>query len=429
MEQVKKKQIVVLGGGFGGLEFIQNFKAPDTRITLIDRSNHHLFQPLLYQVAVAGLTMPDISEPLRAIFADRPDVSCLMDTVESIDLDNKQVRLGHGVIDYDYLVIGLGAVTGYFGNEKWEHHAQGLKSLRDAMIIRRQLLSSFEKAEMEKDEEVRRRLMTIAIIGAGPTGVELAGAISELAHRVFLRDFRHINPRDAKIILMDAADKVLGAMPDPLPEKALRALKKMDVDVRLKTMVKDIEEHRVITEDGTIEAGTIIWTAGVVANPITRNMDVPKDRTGRLKVEPDCSLPGHPETFAIGDIAHLVDSHGVTVPGVSPAAMQMGKHVAGIIQGELTGSSSSRPAFTYWDKGVMATIGRSKAVAAIGGLRIDGFIAWILWLAVHLLFLIGFRNKVSVLLQWIYAYSRFRSGARIIVDLGRKLPEDEIVPA
>jgi NADH dehydrogenase len=429
MHMNRKKHVVVLGGGFGGLEFIRRFKAPNTKITLIDRSNHHLFQPLLYQVAVAGLTMPDISEPLRAIFSDREDVSCLMDTVENIDLENKTLTLGHGEMSYDYLVIGLGAVTGYFGNPKWEQHAQGLKTLRDAMIIRRQILKSFEQAEVEKDEELRRKLMTIAIIGAGPTGVELAGAISELAHRVFLRDFRHINPRDAKIILMDASDKVLNYMPDPLPEKALKALKKMDVDVRLNTMVKDIDEHRVTTERGTIEAGTIIWTAGVVANPITRTMDIPKDKTGRLKVEADCSLPGHPEAFAIGDIAHLIDKNGVQVPGVSPAAIQMGSHVADILRNEITGEHTPRPKFAYWDKGIMATIGRSKAVAALGGLRIDGFVAWFLWLAVHLMFLIGFRNKVSVLLQWIYAYSRFRSGARIIVDLGRKLPEEEPLAA
>jgi NADH dehydrogenase len=429
MHMNRKKHVVVLGGGFGGLEFIRRFKAPNTKITLIDRSNHHLFQPLLYQVAVAGLTMPDISEPLRAIFSDREDVSCLMDTVENIDLENKTLTLGHGEMSYDYLVIGLGAVTGYFGNPKWEQHAQGLKTLRDAMIIRRQILKSFEQAEVEKDEELRRKLMTIAIIGAGPTGVELAGAISELAHRVFLRDFRHINPRDAKIILMDASDKVLNYMPDPLPEKALKALKKMDVDVRLNTMVEDIDEHRVTTERGTIEAGTIIWTAGVVANPITRTMDIPKDKTGRLKVEADCSLPGHPEAFAIGDIAHLIDKNGVQVPGVSPAAIQMGSHVADILRNEITGEHTPRPKFAYWDKGIMATIGRSKAVAALGGLRIDGFVAWFLWLAVHLMFLIGFRNKVSVLLQWIYAYSRFRSGARIIVDLGRKLPEEEPLAA
>jgi NADH dehydrogenase len=429
MHMNRKKHVVVLGGGFGGLEFIRRFKAPNTKITLIDRSNHHLFQPLLYQVAVAGLTMPDISEPLRAIFSDREDVSCLMDTVENIDLENKTLTLGHGEMSYDYLVIGLGAVTGYFGNPKWEQHAQGLKTLRDAMIIRRQILKSFEQAEVEKDEELRRKLMTIAIIGAGPTGVELAGAISELAHRVFLRDFRHINPRDAKIILMDASDKVLNYMPDPLPEKALKALKKMDVDVRLNTMVEDIDEHRVTTERGTIEAGTIIWTAGVVANPITRAMDIPKDKTGRLKVEADCSLPGHPEAFAIGDIAHLIDKNGVQVPGVSPAAIQMGSHVADILRNEITGEHTPRPKFAYWDKGIMATIGRSKAVAALGGLRIDGFVAWFLWLAVHLMFLIGFRNKVSVLLQWIYAYSRFRSGARIIVDLGRKLPEEEPLAA
>lgn len=418
-----QKHIVVLGGGFAGLEFIRNFSHPDVKITLVDRSNHHLFQPLLYQVAVAGLTMPDISEPLRAIFADRPDVTCLMARVESIDLKNRRIQLDHDEIEYDYLINGLGAVTGYFGNTKWEKNAQGLKTLRDAMIIRRQVLSAFEQAEVEPDEQRRKELMTIAIIGGGPTGVELAGALAELTHRVFRQDFRNINPRDAHIILLDGMDKVLHYLPDPLPDKALKALQELNVDVRLGNMVKDIGPGEVHLEDDTIRAATVIWTAGVVANPITRDMDVPKDKMGRIQVEPDCSIPGHPEAFAVGDIASLTDTNGVAVPGVSPAAMQMAKHVAGLVREEIGSSvrpASERKAFTYFDKGMMATIGRSKAVAAIGGIKLDGFIAWFLWLAVHLLFLIGFRNKVSVLLQWIYAYSRFRSGARIIVDLGRK---------
>lgn len=418
-----QKHIVVLGGGFAGLEFIRNFSHPDVKITLVDRSNHHLFQPLLYQVAVAGLTMPDISEPLRAIFADRPDVTCLMARVESIDLKNRRIQLDHDEIGYDYLINGLGAVTGYFGNTKWEKNAQGLKTLRDAMIIRRQVLSAFEQAEVEPDEQRRKELMTIAIIGGGPTGVELAGALAELTHRVFRQDFRNINPRDAHIILLDGMDKVLHYLPDPLPDKALKALQELNVDVRLGNMVKDIGPGEVHLEDDTIRAATVIWTAGVVANPITRDMDVPKDKMGRIKVKPDCSIPGHPEAFAVGDIASLTDTNGVAVPGVSPAAMQMAKHVAGLVREEIGGPvrpASERKAFTYFDKGMMATIGRSKAVAAIGGIKLDGFIAWFLWLAVHLLFLIGFRNKVSVLLQWIYAYSRFRSGARIIVDLGRK---------
>ncbi|MEM6822434.1 MAG: NAD(P)/FAD-dependent oxidoreductase [Verrucomicrobiota bacterium] len=416
-----RKHVVVLGGGFGGLKFIEKFRHSDVQITLVDQNNHHLFQPLLYQVATAGLSMPSISEPLRSIFSNRPDVTSLMAKVTSIDLDQKVVHLEKGSLNYDYLVIGLGAVTCYFGNSEWEKHSQGLKCLRDAMVIRRQMLTAFEEAENEEDPERQRELMTVIVIGGGPTGVELAGSFAELVHRVFLRDFRRLDPKEARVILLHSRDKVLNYFPDPLPTKAQHALEKLGVEVHLNSRVKSIEKNTVKTADKEFRGETILWTAGVVANPITKTMKVPQNKRGQLEVESDCSLPGHPEVFAIGDIVSLKDINGQMVPGVAPAAMQMGKYVAEVILDEFGGSGVRRKkGFAYFDKGIMATIGRKAAVVAAGNIKIDGLIAWLMWLVIHLMFLIGFRNKVFVLMSWLYAYSRYRSGARIIVDLGRK---------
>ncbi len=419
----QRKHVVVLGGGFGGLEFIRNFEHPDVKITLVDRTNHHLFQPLLYQVATAGLTMPDVSEPLRGIFSNRPDVHCRMEEVRSIDLNAKTVQLDSGDLAYDYLIVAMGAVTGYFDNAEWEDHAQGLKTLRDAMIIRRQVLTAFELAETALDAERAKRLKTIVVIGAGPTGVELAGALAELSYRVFRKDFRNIDPQDARIVLIHSRDRVLNYFPDPLPQKALKSLEKLGVEVILNSRVSHIGAGEVRMGDQVIHAETIIWTAGVVANPITKTLDTPLDKRGRIKVSPDGSLPDHPEVFAVGDIASLTDVKGQVVPGVAPAALQMGKHAASILINELNPDAprGERPAFVYRDKGTMATIGRSKAVAFVDNIKISGLLAWLAWLAIHLMFLIGFRNKVSVLFHWIYSYTRYRSGARIIVDLGRKV--------
>lgn len=409
----EKKHIVVLGAGFGGLTFVQKFKHPNARITIVDRQNHHLFQPLLYQVATAGLAMPEIAEPVRTILADRNDVQVLMDSAKSIDVETKTVELSHQTLKYDYLVVALGMVNSYFGNNEWAKHTIGLKSLGEARRIRQRVLHAFEQAEVIQDEEERKRLMTVVVVGAGPTGVEMAGALSELTKRSFKKDFRSIKPEQSRIILVEAVDRVLTMYSEKSSAKAQKSLERMGVELHLGRPVEDISEGRIKVGDETIEAASIIWTAGVEANPLVKDLPVEHNRKGQVPVEPDCSVPGHPEVFAIGDIVNLTDPKGVQVPGVSPAAMQMGKHIGKILRRELDGDSSARPAFTYLDKGMMATIGRSAAVAEIGKLKFSGFPAWFLWLAVHLVFLIGFRNRLAVLIQWMYAYIKYRPGARV----------------
>lgn len=413
-----KKKIVVLGAGFGGLAFTRAHKHKDAEITLIDRQNHHLFQPLLYQVATAGLSMPDVAEPVRSIFQRRSDVNVLMGDVESIDVARKQVAIkDHKPVDYDYLVIGLGMVSTYFGNAEWAQHTIGLKTLDEARRIRRRILHAYERAEATQDENKRQRLMTSVVIGGGPTGVEMAGAISELTKRVFKKDFRSIHTEDSRVVLVEALPRLLGLYSEKSSKKAKEDLENLGVEVLTDSPVKDIREGVVKIDDQIIEAESIIWTAGVEANPILRNLPAEFDRGGRISVEKDSSLPGFPEVFVIGDIANLTDAKGKPVPGVSPAAMQMGRHAAKVIKKELKDKCSTpveeRKPFKYFDKGKMATIGRSKAVAEIRGLKFSGPFAWLLWLAVHLLFLVGFRNRVAVLLQWAYAYIGYRPGARV----------------
>jgi len=413
-----KKKIVVLGAGFAGLAFTRALKHKDAEITLIDRQNHHLFQPLLYQVATAGLSMPDVAEPVRTIFQKRGDVNVLMADVESIDVANKRVTLkDFDPLDYDYLVVGMGMVNAYFGHPEWAQHSIGLKSLDEARRIRRQILHAYERAEATKDLEERKRLMTHVVIGGGPTGVEMAGAISELTKRVFKKDFRSIRPEDSRIILVEAAPKILGPYTEASSAKATEDLKGLGVEVLTNAPVKNVRAGEVELEDQTIESKSIIWTAGVEANPVLRSIPAEFDRQGRISVEKDTSLPGYPEVFVIGDVANMTDAKGKKVPGVSPAAMQMGRHAAKIIKKELKEFRSipvkERKPFKYFDKGTMATIGRSKAVAEVGGLKFSGPFAWVLWLAVHLIFLVGFRNKAAVLLQWAYAYIGYRPGARV----------------
>lgn len=428
-----KKKIVVLGAGFGGLAFTRALKHKNAEITLIDRQNHHLFQPLLYQVATAGLSMPDVAEPVRSIFQKRPDVNVIMGDVTSIDVHNKRVVLKDSdPVDYDYLVIGLGMVNAYFGHSQWSQHTIGLKSLDEARRIRRRILHAYERAEATKDLEERKRLMTSVVIGGGPTGVEMAGAISELTKRVFKKDFRSILPEDSRVILVEAAPRILGAYSESSSNKATEDLKKLGVEVLVGTAVKDVREGVVELNDRNIEAESIIWTAGVEANPVLRSLPAEFDRRGRISVEKDTSLPGFPEVFVIGDVANINDAKGKPVPGVSPAAMQMGKHAAKIVKKELKELRripiAERKPFNYLDKGSMATIGRSKAVAEIAGLKFSGPFAWVLWLAVHLIFLVGFRNRAAVLLQWAYAYIGYRPGARVF-DLPNPEPAAKREPA
>jgi NADH dehydrogenase len=420
---MENKHVVVVGAGFGGLTFCQSFNHPDAGITLIDRQNHHLFQPLLYQVATAGLSAPEIAQPIRSILSDRPRVTVLLDRVEDFDLARKKVVLERNTLAYDFLVLALGGVTSYFGHADWEPFAPGLKSLDDALRIRRQVLLAFEKAENATDVSEHDRLMTIVVVGGGPTGVELAGAFAELARHVLKSDFRRIDPTQARIVLIEAGPRLLAHLPSKLSANAQRQLEKLGVQVRTGTKVKAITRGRVELEnDQVIETENVIWAAGVSASPLTQKLGVELDRAGRVKVDPDLSLPGHPEVFAIGDMALVLDTDGKPVPGVSPAAMQMAKHVARIIRDELKPGRqpSARPPFKYWDKGTMATIGRSAAVAKISRLEFNGFLAWVAWLFVHLIFLIGFRNRVAVLLQWAYSYVAYKRGARIVTGLSEE---------
>jgi NADH dehydrogenase len=423
--------VVVIGAGFGGLSFARKFRTDLARVTVIDRQNHHLFQPLLYQVATAGLSAVDIAQPIRAILRRKPNLEVLMAEVQQVDLAARKVIHNRGELKYDYLVLAAGGVTSYFGHDDWARHAAGLKSLDDALHIRRKILLSFERAETEPDPVKRRELMTIIVVGGGPTGVELAGTFAELARTVLVRDFDHIDPSKARVLLIEGSPRVLAHFPPDLSASAQRQLEKLGVEVRLGKHVQAVRENEVEMPDGEIIRGILVWGAGVGAVPLTRTLGVPVDRAGRIQVQTDLSVPGHPDVFAVGDIATVTDRNGVVVPGVSPAAMQMGEHVAKVIEADLRARRRSaaqgaglpdREGFAYWDKGSMATIGRSKAVAQIGRWHFSGYPAWIAWLVVHLLFLVGFRNRVAVFLQWVYSYLTYRRGARIITGVSGSPP-------
>lgn len=415
-----KPRVVVLGAGFAGLNFCRDFPDGIAQITLIDRQNHHLFQPLLYQVAAAGLAAVDIAQPVRAILNRKPDLEVMMGEVTGVDLAARQVRLDDGMLGFDYLVLALGGVTSYFGHPDWAAHAPGLKSLDDALRIRRNILLAFERAEKETDEARRRALMTIAVIGGGPTGVELAGAFAELARTVLKRDFDRIDPTKARVLLVEGSPRVLAAFPPELSASAQRQLERLGVEVRLGRHVAAVRAGEFEVGGEVIQAANIIWGAGVAANPLTAALGVETDRAGRVKILPDLSVPGHPRVFALGDMTTLTDHRGRTVPGLCPAAIQMGQHAARVIAADIRAGGrdpAQRAPYTYRDKGSMATIGRSKAVAVLGRLRFSGYPAWVLWLCVHLIFLIGFRNRLSVLFQWVYSYLTYKRGARIITGL------------
>jgi NADH dehydrogenase len=412
--------IVVVGAGFGGLVFCQKFPAKLARLTLIDRQNHHLFQPLLYQVASAGLSAVDIAQPIRAIFGARPNFDVIMAAVTGFDLAARRVFHERGELTYDYLVVAAGGATSYFGHPEWEQFAPGLKTLDDALKIRRRILLAFERAETEPDPVKRDAAMTIVVVGGGPTGVELAGTFAELTRRVLTRDFDHIDPSKSRVILIEGSPRVLATYPPDLSASAQRQLEKLGVEVRTNTRVESISEGQVVAGSETLRSDNIFWGAGVAAVPLAKQLGAETDRAGRVKVLPDLSVPGHPEVFAVGDIISLVDANGVTVPGVAPGAMQTGAHVAKLLVRELRGEKfapAGREAFAYHDKGTMATIGRSAAVAEIGRFHFSGFPAWIAWLAVHLMFLVSFRSKLSVLIQWTYSYFTYKRGARVITGV------------
>lgn len=411
-----RPRIVVLGGGFGGLFFVKALRESNVDVVLIDRQNHHLFQPLLYQVATAGLAAPEIAQPIRQILSGRKNLRVLLAEVTRVDLGARQIHLAGRVepLGYDYLVIGLGVVNDYFGHPEWERHAPGMKSLEDAVGIRRNLLLALESAESSEDPERVRRLLTMVVIGGGPTGVELAGAIADLA-RFARRDFQRIELGVTRVVLVEKGPRLLAHLPAELSASAERQLRALGVEVRTGVGVADLGAGRVALDDGTVlEAETILWAAGVRAVGLTASLGMLLDRAGRILVEPDLTLPGHPEVFALGDAVSLVDAKGVRVPGVSPAAMQMGAFAAREITARLRGAAASGRAFVYVDKGTMATIGRKAAVAHWLGLKLSGFPAWFAWLSVHLLFLIGFRNKLKVVVSWISAYFFYRPGARVV---------------
>jgi len=425
----QKTHVVVLGAGFGGLTFCKQLQLAEAAITLVDRTNYHLFQPLLYQVATCGLAATDIAQPVRTILSDHPNVTVLLDNATGFDLARKQVLLESNTLAYDYLVLALGGQTGYFGHPEWEEFAPGLKTLDDALRIRSRVLLAFERAENETDVSVHDQLMTIVIVGGGPTGVELAGSFAELTRTVLHREFRRIDPAQARIILIEGAPVILSHLPPDLSASAQRQLEALGVQVRTATQVKNIREGEVELAGGeVIRAGNILWAAGVSASPLTKELGVALDRAGRVKVNPDLSVPGNPEVFAIGDLALVMQENGKPVPGVSPAAMQMGRHVARILNFEIRFGPGQLPrsAFKYRDKGTMATIGRSAAVAVVGRLKFTGLAAWMAWLLVHLIFLIGFRNRAAVMFQWVYSYFSFRRSARIITYLPPKVAKEAV---
>lgn len=412
------RKLLIIGGGFAGLECAHRL-ANDERfeITLVDRTNHHLFQPLLYQIATASLAGPDIARSIRQILADAKNVTVLMDEISSIDPAEKLARGSSGTLyHFDYLLLAAGARTGYFGNDAWASHSLGLKSLADAQNIRRTVLSNLERAELTTDVAERKRLMTVAIVGGGPTGVELAGAFSDLVHRCLKSNFRRIDTSQLRVILIEGSELILEAYDPEQSAYARKRLEKLGVEVRNNTRVTLVREGALEFKDGTVlEAAAIIWAAGIAASPLTASLGVATDRGGRITPNPDLSAPGHPSIFLAGDLVSMKDSDGQNVPGVAPAAVQMGAHVAKVLKGELAGTQV-RPAFDYFDKGMMAIIGKNYAVVKAGGFRLQGFLAWLAWLFIHITFLVGFRNKLSVLLGWAYSYIINNPEARIIVN-------------
>jgi NADH dehydrogenase len=406
-------RVVVVGAGFGGLTAARTLRRAPVKITIVDRSNHHLFQPLLYQVATAALSPADIASPIRRIFRGQSNVQVMLADATAIDLSSNRVILADGSVDYDILILATGATHAYLGHDDWAEHAHGLKSLKDALQIRQRVLLAFEVAEREPDVVKRRAWMTFVIVGAGPTGVELAGTLAEVSRQTLARDFRRINTASARVILIEASPVVLGAYPSDLSDQARRQLEKLGVAVWTGVEVTGIDSDGVTIGRERIHARTVLWAAGVAASPLAKSLAVPLDRAGRVVVERNLTIPGHNNVYVIGDLAR-VEHNGMLVPGVAPAAIQAGRHAATNVIRSLRGQECVE--FHYVDKGMLATIGRGAAVARIGRFKTHGFVAWILWLFVHILFLIGFRNRLIVMIQWAWSYLTFDRGARLITE-------------
>ena len=421
-----RTRVAIVGGGFAGLWAARALASATVEIVLVDRGNHHLFQPLLYQVATAGLSAPDIAAPLRHILRKQRNVEVRMATVTGIDAAAKRLALDDGgTLEFDILLLASGATHAYFGNDQWAQHAPGLKTLDDALDLRRKLLRAFERAEAATDPAERAAWLNFAIVGGGPTGVELAGTLAEIARHTLKDEFRHIDPASARVRLVEAGPRVLAAFPEELSAKAKRQLEKLGVDVSLGTPVKDITADGYVLGDAFVPAKTVVWAAGVAASPLGAMLGVPLDRAGRVQVQPDLGVPGHPDIFVAGDLAALMQANGKPVPGVAPAAKQMGRYVAHVIRARLAGAAPPPP-FAYRDFGNLATIGRMAAVVDLGKLRFSGLLAWWFWLVMHVFFLIGFRNRLVVLLNWWWAYWSYQRAARIILgDDGRDPPAPE----
>jgi NADH dehydrogenase len=410
--------VVVVGAGFGGLETVHRLAGAAAQITIVDRRNHHLFQPLLYQAATASLAPSEIAWPIRHLFRRRPDVTTLLASVESIDRHARQLKLDDGsTLPYDTLVLATGARHAYFGHDSWEPFAPGLKTLEDATTIRGRILLAFEEAEREEDEQKRAALMTFVIVGGGPTGVELAGTIAELAHATLPAEFRRIDTQQARIVLIEAGPRVLPAFAEDLSTYAMHSLEQLGVEVVLGQAVSDCSAKGVVFGDTRLAAATIIWAAGVQSSPAAQWLDAPADRVGRLKVEGDLTVPGHPEIFAIGDAAVVLRPDGQPVPGIAPAAKQEGAYVAKVIRTRLSGAPAL-PRFRYKHAGDLATIGKRRAVIDFGWIKLRGALAWWLWGFAHIYFLIGVRNRLSVALNWLWIYARDQRGARLITWWG-----------
>jgi len=417
-----RPRVIIIGGGFAGLAVAKQLRGTDADVALLDRQNHHVFQPLLYQVATASLSPASISAPIRAALTSKADCQVVLADVIGIDVERKRVLVEEGSAPYDYLVLCVGVRHDYFGNDHWESVAPGLKTIQDATEIRRRMLLAFESAEHEADDAARRAALTFAIIGGGPTGVELAGAIKSIASRTLPREYRNIDTTTARVVLFEGGPRVLAGFPEDLSVRAQRDLESLGVEVELNQRVTSLDENGVHVGSEFVPAQNIFWAAGVKASPLLKNLDTPLDRSGRAIVGPDLTVPGHPEIFVIGDAAsYTPPSSDVALPGVAQVAMQMGRHAGRIICEEITqGTSSARSKpFVYRDKGSMAIIGKNKAVATVGKRKFAGFPAWLLWAGVHVAFLVGFRNRTRVLLSWSVSWLLNSHDARLIVGDAR----------
>lgn len=426
--KIGRPVVVVVGAGFGGLSAVKEIASEEVDIILIDQRNHHLFQPLLYQVATAWLSPAEIASPIRNLFSKQRNVTVIMGRVTGVDTENRTLQIDNGAhqgkVEYDYLVLATGARHDYFGNDQWATYAPGLKTIEDATGIRERLLTAFELAEMTSDPKERDAHLTIVVIGGGATGVEMAGSIAELARAALAKDFRRIDPRQAKIILIEGSDRVLAAFPESLSEAAMKSLDGLGVIVRTNARVTDCQKGYVMLGEEKIPAATVIWAAGVKASPAATWLNAKADRAGRVIVEPDFSVPGHPNVFVVGDTASATDKNGLTIPGVAPAAKQAGRYAGKVIKSRLHGKKPPKP-FGYVNYGTMATIGRHAGVADFGWVRFKNHIGWWLWGIVHIFFLIDFRSRVVVSLNWLWSFITYKRGARLIT--GNKPENPQII--